>query len=231
MKGLSRKMEVKNKGSYQPEIIKPVIRITDDLPPYWLVYQKSREQEYTILCNLEIRGRTGHKEPRGMKATVYYNRKLLQMDQAAENLIREYLTPVTYELSDDDQEEDTAMQPVMERFGDNEAWELYHTRREIQDQVRKWAYAQIAQEELREPVAYIWADYEEQDYYLPDDFYCISDGMDQALHDSGLKPGEQMYAMFLAGYLKGSRETDRPVPTLVKESLQRPILSKYNIWL
>lgn len=223
--------EVTNKGSYQPKIIKPVIRITDDLPPYWLVYQKSREQEYTILCNLEIKGRTGHKEPRGMKATVYYNRKLLQMDQAAEDLIREYLAPVTYELPDDGQGEDTAMQPIMKQFGETAAWELYHTRRKIQDQVREWAYTQLAQVELQEPVAYIWADYEEANHHLPDDFYCISKGMERALSDSGLESGDWMYAIFIAGYLKGSRETDQPVPALVNRSLQRPILSNHNICL
>ena len=223
--------EVTNKGSYQPEIIKPVIRVTDDLPPYWLVYSRSPQQEYSILCDLKIKGRTGHKEQRSMEATVYYNRRLLQMDQAAEDLIREYLTPVTYEIPDDYQEEDTAMQPVMKQFGKAAARDLYRMRREIQEQAQNWAYAQIGREELREPVTYIWADYEELNYHLPDDFYCISEGMERALSDSGLKSREWMYVIFIAGYLKGSRETDRPVPTLIKESLQHTILSKYNICL
>lgn len=226
-------MEVKNKGSYQPEIIKPVIRITDDLPAYFLVYSKSPQQEYTILCKLNIKGRSGHKEPRSMEVIVYYNHKLLQMDQAAEELIQEYLTPVTYKppSDDQDQEEDTVMQPVINLFGEAAAWELFHARCKIQEQTRKWAYAQIGQEELREPVAYIRADYEETNYHLPDDFHYIFDGMEQALYDSGLKPGEWMYAIFLAGYLKGNRETDLPLPSLVKESLQHQILSKYNICL
>lgn len=223
--------KIKNNGSYQPEVIKPVIRITDELPPYWLVYQKSRDQEYTILCNLEIKGRTGRKAPRGIETTVYYNRKFLQMDPAAEDLIREYLTPVTYELPDDDQEEDIAMRPIMKQFGKTAAWELFDARRDIQLQVRDWAYTQLAQMELREPAAYIWADYEEVNFHLPDDFYLISKGLEQSLYDSGLKYDNWMYVIFIAGYLKGSRETDQAVPELVRETFQGPILSNHNVRL
>lgn len=223
--------KVKNNGSYQPEIIKPVIRITDELPPYWLVYQKSRDREYTMLCNLEIKGRTGHKAPRGIETTVYYNRKFLQMDPAAEDLIREYLTPVTYELPDDDQEEDIAMRPIKKQFGKTAAWELFDARHDIQLQVRDWAYTQLAQMELREPAAYIWADYEEVNCHLPDDFYLISKGLEQSLYGSGLERGNWAYVIFIAGYLKGSRETDKPVPALVRETFQGPILSNHNVRL
>lgn len=223
--------KIKKNGSYQPEIIKPVIKITDELPPYFLVHRKSRDQEYTILCNLEIKGNTGHKEPRSMKATVYYNRKIIQMDQAAEDLIREYLTPVTYELSDDDQEEDIAMRPIKKQFGETAAWELYYTRLKIRSQCRDWAYTQLAQMELKEPVAYICADYDEVNYHLPDDFYCIYKGMNLALSDSGLKYDNWMYVIFIAGYLKGSRETDQAVPELVRETFQGLILSNHNVRL
>lgn len=220
---------VKNKGSYQPDIITPVVRITDDIPPYWLVYKESREEEYSILCDLSIKGRTGRTEPRSMKVTVYYNRKLLQMDQEAESLIREYLTPVTYELPDDDQEEVTAMRLVMKRFGEKAAGKLYRARFDIDKQARDWAYTQIAQKELREPVAYIWADCFDVSYHLPDDFYCISKGMERALSNSGLRSEYWSHAIFLAGYLKGSRETERPVPTLVNEPFQSKVLREHHI--
>lgn len=72
-------------GGYEPEIVKPVIHITNELAPSWLVHLKSRQQEYTILCQLKIEGRYPHKynKPKKMEATVYYS-KLPRMDEAGQ---------------------------------------------------------------------------------------------------------------------------------------------------
>lgn len=220
-------------GSYQPEIIKPIIRITDEPAPFWLVYSKSREQEYTILCEpLKVQEKRRLRGLKTMEATVYYS-KLVNMDKDGKALIYNYLTPVTYEWPEEE-EESTRFQTIKEHFGEAAAWELFDLKRDIHRRSRKWYYTMLAAEELRESVAYMYSDYEERlNYQLPDDFYDITEGMYDVLWQSKLKSEEHVRAAFYAGYLKGSREAGQPIPPLIKggEAAQNLIFSQYGILL
>lgn len=92
---------------------------------------------------------------------------------------------------------------------------------------------QMAACALKEPVAYIFADYEQENYHLPDDLHFLIDGISDALYDAGVDLGNHEKAAFYAGYLKGSRETDKPVPPLIKggRAAQSLILTEHNILL
>lgn len=217
-------------GDYQPQLIKPIIHITNEPAPYWLVYSKSREQEYTILCKpLEVQGKGKLKGLKEMRATVYYS-KLAHMDEDGKALIRDYLIQAVYENPN----EENGFQSIAGRFGESAAWDLFNLRYDIQKQSCEWRLTQIGAMELREPVAYLWTDFDEWiNYQLPEDLYDIAKGMYYALRQSKLKSENYVHAAFYAGYLKGSRETGQPIPPLIKggEAAQNLIFAQYDISL
>lgn len=222
--------ETINKTSgYTPKITKPEIRITDELPPLHLIYGKT---SYSIVCtSLQVKGRDPRKELRKLSATVYYNSSLVDMDETAKAQILEYLQPVISTSEDFDwyEEKEPGYLQMVQQFGEEAAGNLLHLLTQIQGENLRWFKKDLAKRVLWEPVAYILSN--DVLYDLPFELRLESWGIKDALSYSGLNSEEFIPAAYYAGYLKGSRETSKPVPQLLTQQNEVLTLLNNNIFL